>query len=114
MYICRKKTSILFNNFITHFNALFKLLCHQKKIESYKDGEVTDIEDLAMLEKEIAALHWDMENPEKALSVIDQYLKENPENLKMLNIHLKIPYNDNCGYGTVPDCHCQVLPPLQP
>ena len=70
--------------------ALNDILKLKAKIEGYKDGEETDIEDLAMLEKEIAALYWDMEKPEKALSVIDQYLKENPDNLKMLNMKVDV------------------------
>lgn len=67
--------------------ALKDILKLKKKIESYKDGEETDIENLAELEKETAVLYWDMDETEQALLVIEQFLKGNPDDLTML--HLK-------------------------
>lgn len=49
--------------------------------------EETDIEDMAEVEKEYAILHWDLDNTNMALSIIEEYLKEHPDDTSML--HLK-------------------------
>lgn len=51
------------------------------------ESEETDIEDMAELEKEYAILHWDLDDTITALSVIEEYLKGDPDNTSML--HLK-------------------------
>lgn len=67
--------------------ALAAVQVLKEKIRKRTKGEKTDIEDLADLERELAVLYWDQDRVDAALDVIDQYLKENPDNPTML--HLK-------------------------
>ena len=59
----------------------------REKIRGLSEGEETDIEDLADLEREYAVLYWDLDETEKALSIIENFLKKHIDNLIML--HLK-------------------------
>ena len=59
----------------------------REKISKLPEGEETDIEDLAELEREYAVLYWDLDETEKTLSIIEDFLKTNIDNLTML--HLK-------------------------
>lgn len=49
--------------------------------------EETDVEDMAEVEKEYAILHWDLDDTNMALAIIEEYLKEHPDDTSML--HLK-------------------------
>ncbi len=66
--------------------ALDLLVELRDKVKARKEGE-TDIEDMSDLEREYAVLHWDLDNTNVTLSIIDNYIKENPDNTSML--HLK-------------------------
>ncbi len=60
----------------------------KNKEVSDEEEEVTDIEDLAELEREYAILYWDMEDIQMTMGVINSYLEKNPDNSIML--HLKV------------------------
>lgn len=66
--------------------ALDLLVELRDKVRARKEGE-TDIEDMSDLEREYAVLHWDLDNTNVTLSIIDEYMKKNPDNTSML--HLK-------------------------
>lgn len=68
--------------------ALEAMLVLKEKIKNRPKEEGTDIEDMAELEKELAILYWDLDQTEKTLEVIDDYLKKNPETATL--IHLKV------------------------
>lgn len=57
------------------------------KISQLPEGEETDIEELSDLEREYAVLYWDLDETEKALSIIEEFLEKYPNNPTML--HLK-------------------------
>lgn len=59
----------------------------RERISRLPEGEETDIEDLADLEREYAVLYWDLDETEKALAIIEDFLKKHIDNLTML--HLK-------------------------
>lgn len=64
-----------------------KLLKELREKVKACEPEETDIEDMAELEKEYAILHWDLDDTSTTLSIIEEYLKENPDDTSML--HLK-------------------------
>ncbi len=66
--------------------ALDLLVELRDKVKARKEDE-TDIEDMSDLEREYAVLHWDLDNTNVTLSIIDEYIKANPDNTSML--HLK-------------------------
>ena len=71
--------------------ALSALLKLKEKIEQDTTSEkATDIEDLAEVEKELAIIYWDLEQPEKALEVIDTYLEGCPESTILLQLKMDI------------------------
>ncbi len=53
-----------------------------------KENTPTDLEDVAELEKEYAILYWDLNQTKKTMEIIEEYLKDHPQNLTML--HLKV------------------------
>lgn len=66
--------------------ALDMLVELRDKVKACKEGE-TDLEDMSDLEREYAVLHWDLDNTNVTLSIIDEYIKANPDDTSML--HLK-------------------------
>ena len=70
--------------------ALEAMLALKEKIKNRPKEEDTDIEDMAEIEKELAILYWDLDKTEKALTVIESYLKKNPNSVPMLNLKIDI------------------------
>ncbi|MBE5942630.1 MAG: tetratricopeptide repeat protein [Lachnospiraceae bacterium] len=66
--------------------ALKMLVELREKVNAAKPEE-TDIDDLVEIEREYAILHWDLDNTNMTLSIIDECLKKNPDSTTML--HLK-------------------------
>ena len=67
--------------------ALEMLVRLREKVNA-KAKDETDIEDLLEIEREYAILHWDLDNTNMTLSIIDESLKKNPDSTTML--HLKV------------------------
>ena len=67
--------------------ALQAMIALRKKIKELPEGEETDIEDLANLEREHAVLYWDLDETDKALAIVEEYLQGHKDDLTMT--HLK-------------------------
>ncbi len=64
-----------------------KMLVELREKVNAVTKEETDIDDLVEVEREYAILHWDLDNTNMTLSIIDECLKKNPDSTTML--HLK-------------------------
>ena len=67
--------------------ALQAMIALRKKIKELPEGEETDIEDLANLEREHAVLYWDLDETDKALAIVEEYLQGHKDDLTLT--HLK-------------------------
>lgn len=67
----------------------------RNKISKLSEEEESDLEDLAELEREYAVLYWDMDNTKKTLSIIEQFLKENPDNPTILHLKADVLNREN-------------------
>ncbi len=55
----------------------------------------TDIEDIAELEKEYAILYWDLDDTAKTLAIIEEFLKNHPDNTTMLHLKVDVLNREN-------------------
>lgn len=77
------------------------------------EQEETDIEDMVELEKEYAILHWDLDNTSEALSIIEDYLKKNPDDTSMLHLKADVLVREKRPAEAVEICkHLVELEPM--
>lgn len=61
-----------------------------ERIRIRPEEEGSDIEDLSDLNREMAILYWDLDLTNKALEIVDEYLKEHPDASGMLRLKVDI------------------------
>lgn len=56
----------------------------------YCEQEETDIEEIAEVEKEYAILYWDLDETDKALEIIESFLKKHGDDVTMLHLQADV------------------------
>lgn len=67
--------------------------------------EDTDLEDYAELVRELAILYWDQDNIAMTLTVIEEYLRENPDNTTILHLKVDVLNRENRLEEALDICH---------